>query len=123
MPQNKEEQESTLSLIVHFSGDVLIQSKKKDFLKNKTNKQRFIHFLSDKLERVGCSTEHTKHDADVLIAQTTLASARTRDTVLIGDDADFLVLLLYHADMTIKELFLVSESKQTAKSRRVWCIK
>ncbi|XP_076040893.1 uncharacterized protein LOC143025304 [Oratosquilla oratoria] len=111
------------SLTVNFGGDMIIQSKKEDFLNNKTNKQRFIHFLSDKLERAGCSTEHAKHDADVLIVQTALAFARTRDTVLIGDDTDLLVLLLYHADMTANELFLVSESKQATKSRRVWCIK
>lgn len=111
------------SLTVNFAGDMIIKSKKEDFLNNKTNKQRFIHFLSDKLERAGCSTEHAKHDADVRIVQTALASARTRDTVLIGDDTDLLVLLLYHADMTANELFLVSESKQATKSRRVWCIK
>ncbi len=97
---------------------MIIQSKE-DFL----NKQRFIHFLSDKLERAGWSTEHAKHEANVLIVQTALASARTRDTVLIGDDTDLLVLLLYHADMTANELFLVSVSKQATKSRRVWCIK
>ncbi len=59
------------SVTVNFAGDMIIQSNKDDFL-NKTNKHRFIHFLSHKLERARCSTEHSKHDTDVLIVQTAL---------------------------------------------------
>ncbi|TNN55843.1 hypothetical protein EYF80_033921 [Liparis tanakae] len=43
---------------------MMIQSKKEDFLNNKANKQRFIHYLSDKLERAGCSMGR---DDDLLI--------------------------------------------------------
>ena len=72
----------TPGVTVHFYGDMIIQSKKDQFLNNKENKQRFLVYLSDKLERAGCITDHAKHDADVLILQT----ARTKDTVLVGDD-------------------------------------
>ena len=58
---------------VHFDGDMMIHSKKEDFLNNKANKQRFIHYLSNKLERAGCSIHHVTHDADVLIVQQQLA--------------------------------------------------
>ena len=68
---------------VHFDGDMMIQSKKEDFLNNKANKQRFIHYLSNKLERAGCSIDHVTHDADVLIVQTAVGSAQTKDTVLL----------------------------------------
>ena len=37
-------------------------------------------------------------DADVLIVQTTIASAQSKDTNLVGDDTDLLTLLLHHAD-------------------------
>ena len=71
---------------VHFTGEMIMQSKKDEFLNNSVNKQRFILFLSDKLERAGCHVDHAKHDADVLIIQTAVASARNKDTVVIGDD-------------------------------------
>ena len=110
------------SVTIHFTGDMIIQSKKEEFLNNKINKQRFIHYLSDKLEEAGCRTDHSKQDADVLIVQTAVASATTKDTVLVGDDTDLLVLLLHHADMNAHELFLAPEPKQASKKRRVWCI-
>lgn len=113
----------TPSVTVHFSGDMIIQSKKDQFLNNKENKQRFLVYLSDKLERAGCITDHAKHDADVLIVQTAIASARTKDTVLVGDDTDLLVLLLHHADLNAQELFLAPEPKKATKTRRIWCIK
>ena len=50
--------------------------------------QRFIHYLGDKLERAGCSTDHAKQDADVLIVQTAVASARTKEIILFGDDTE-----------------------------------
>ena len=101
---------------------MIIQSKKDQFLNNKENKQRFLVYLSDKLERAGCITDHAKHDADVLIVQTAIASARTKDTVLVGDDTDLLVLLLHHADLNA-QLFLAPEPKKATKTRRIWCIK
>ena len=42
--------------------------------------------------------DSAKQDADVLIVQTTGASAQTKDTIVVGDDTDFLVLL-HHAEM------------------------
>ena len=63
-------------MLVHFTGGIVNQSKKEQFLNNKTNKQRFIHYLGDKLERAGCSVDHAKDDADVLIVKTAVASAR-----------------------------------------------
>ena len=114
---------SNPGVTVHFSGDMIIRSKKDEFLKNNENKQRFLGYLSDKLVRAGCITDHTKHDADVLIVQTAIASSRTKDTVLVGDDTDLLVLLLHHADLNAHELFLAPEPKKATKTRRIWCIK
>jgi len=58
----------------------------------------------------------------VLIVQTAIASARTKDTVLVGDDTDLLILLLHHADLNAQELFLAPEPKKATKTRRIWCI-
>ena len=84
---------------VHFASGMMIKSKKDEFLNNKANKQRFIHYISDNLERVGCSVDHVKDDADVLIVLTAVTSARHKETVLIGDDTYLLVLLLHHAEI------------------------
>ena len=102
---------------------MMIKSKKGEFLNNKANKQRFIHYLSDNLERAGCSVDHAKYDADVLIVLTALASIRHKETVLIGDDTDLLVLLLHHADMDAHEVFLKSESNKSAQQNKIWCIR
>ena len=59
----------------------------------------------------------------MLIAQTAVASAQAKDTVLIGDDTDLLILLLYHVEMDAHELFIAPKPKQSTKKKRVWCIK
>jgi hypothetical protein len=41
---------------VNFTGGMIIQSTKEEFLSNVTNKQRFILFLSDKLRCLNAST-------------------------------------------------------------------
>ncbi len=97
--------------------------KKKDFLSNKVNKQNFLSLLSSHLEEAGCLTAHARSDADVLIMQTAIQSAKTVDTVVVGEDTDLPILLLYHADMDGNELYFRPELKQNAKSIRVWNIK
>ena len=100
-----------------------MKSKKDEFLNNKANKQRFIDYLSDNLEGAGCIVDHAKDDADVLIIQTAVASARHTDTVLIGYDTFLLVLLLHHAEMDAHEVFLKSEPKKSSQQNKIWCIR
>lgn len=61
------------------------------------------------------------------IVQTAIASGRSKDPVVIGDDTDLLILLLYNAEMNAHELFLRSQPKTTKQTRmlqtRMWCIK
>ena len=40
-----------VGVTVHFASGMMIKSKKDEFLNNKANKQRFVHYLSDNLER------------------------------------------------------------------------
>ena len=84
---------------VHFTRDTILSIKKDTFLKNKENKHQFLQMLSRNLQTIGCKTIHARADADTLIVETAINSARTMDTVLIGDDTDLLILLCYHADM------------------------
>jgi hypothetical protein len=109
---------------VHFTGGMVIQCKKEEFLSNAANKQRFIHLLSNHLEKIGCDIYHATGDADFLIVQTTLSSARTRDTVLIAEDADLLVMLLHYTEPNMYEVFLKQEPKALSKKKnKSWCIK
>ena len=52
----------------------------------------------------------------------TIESAENIDTVLIGEDTDLLVLLLYHAKCQHKKIFFMPESKKSSKVR-IWNIK
>ena len=61
-------------------------------------------------------------NADVLIAQKTIESASVQDIVLVGDDKDLFVLLLYHSNPTGKGLFFAPEPKKNAK-QQVWDLK
>ncbi|KAK3744094.1 hypothetical protein QZH41_005421, partial [Actinostola sp. cb2023] len=73
---------------VHFDNNMVLKSKKEEFLANKENKQRFINLLSDRLKEAGYTTIHASGDADVCIVQTAVRLARFNETVLVGDDTD-----------------------------------
>ena len=63
-------------------------------------------------------------DADVLIVETTVPSAVSCETTLVGDDTDMLVLLCFHAKEDSCEVFFKSEIRSgTKKSPRCWNIK
>ena len=109
---------------VLFDPDMLVTLKKDEFLSNQVNKQKFINLLSENLKHAGYSTCHTKGDADVMIVDTAITKARDQTTVLIGEDTDLLVLLLYHAEMDAKELFFRPEPRQRDMTmRKLWDIK
>ena len=78
------------SVTVTFTEDMKLSMKKANFLANSVNKQQFINMLGSYLENK-CKVYHASADADVLIVQKTVESARVVDTVLVGDDADLLV--------------------------------
>ena len=59
----------------------------------------------------------------MLIVQTTIASAQSKDINLMGDDTDLLALLLHHADIDSNDIFLSPENTKASKTKKVWCIK
>lgn len=108
---------------VNSDGAMVAKLKKGDFLSNKENKQKFINLLEEQLELSGCTTIHVEGDADLLIVQTAIQSARSVTTVLVGDDTDLLVLLCHHAELNANELLFKPEPKQRSKTRKIWNIK
>ena len=112
-----------VGVVVHFSPNMTLQTKKEEFLSNKENKQRFIAMLSKRLEQMGCEVQMARGDADVLIVQTAIAAADKKETVLVGDDTDLLVLLVHHAKNTCFTVFFKPEPKKhTQKEARCWNI-
>ena len=92
------------------------------FLANKDNKQQFINLLSAKLMEKNCRTYHATGDADLLIVQKAMESASTMNTVLIGDDTDLLILLIYPASLESCSLFFKPEPKRNTKNFHIWNI-
>ena len=97
----------TIGVTVHFTSNIALQTKKEEFLSNKHTKQRFTALLSQRLEQAGCEIHQARGDADVLIVLTALTSAVKQETVLVGDDTDQLVLLIYHANNVSHNVFFL----------------
>jgi len=74
-------------------------------LANRENKQAFINLLGEKFIESEIAVKYAEADADVLIALTAVESSHTRPTILLGEDTDLLVLLLYHADASLNHIF------------------
>ena len=84
--------------------DVRLQSfhmkmnmKKKSFLANQINKQSFIHLLGSELEKESyMQVVHSSSDADYDIVQSACTMSASKSVVVVGEDTDLLILLLYH---------------------------
>jgi len=107
---------------VHFEPSMKLQSNKDQFLSNPCNKQRFIHALGERLSETGCDIQNAIGDADVLIAKAGVASAQTRSTVVVADDTDILVLLIYHGATQYPLWFQPPPKRGSKKGNRSWHI-
>jgi len=75
--------------------------------------------LSEKLKEAGCDNIHAAGDADVLIAQTVVSVSATRNTVVIADDTDILILLCHHGNNCKKKIFFKLEPKRGSAQGKV----
>lgn len=83
---------------VKLSLNMMLSSKIEKLFTDKINQQRFTNLLGNSLQGAGCSVIHAETDADLLITQTAVATAKMVNTIVVGNVTDSLVLLLYHAD-------------------------
>ena len=82
---------------VDISLDMTLKMKKKPFLANEKNKQRFINLLGIEMEKESnIQAIHSSGDADLDIVKTALHLSLAKQVILVGEDTDLLVLLLYH---------------------------
>ena len=104
---------------VNFDSDMVLNLKKDVFLSNTANKQLLIKLLGEKLQLSGCNIIHAPGDADLMIVQMAVQSAKSITTVLVGDDTDLLVLLCHHADTNAFDLLFIPQPKQRSKRRTI----
>ena len=90
-----------------------LQKKKEEFLSNSRIKQRIISYIGEKLRAKGFEVVYVKDDADYLILKTAVTKAENSETIVLGNDTDLLILLLYHLPPNAKTLYF--ESSKTAK--------
>jgi len=77
--------------------DMLLKMKKKPFLANTRNKQKFLHLLgSEMMKQEGIQITHSSGDADYNIAMTACTAAVEQPVAVVGDDTDLLILLQHH---------------------------
>ena len=79
--------------------------------------------LGNILETSGCNVHHAMGDTDLLVVETAVACAEQKDTIVIADYTDILVLLIHHADHANQGIwFLPNIRMKTKKSQRCWNI-
>ena len=112
----------TVGREVLFSEEMILTTKKEEFLSNKANKSRFIKMLATYLANRCVHVIQAKDDADVLIVQTAVDFSRSQNVVVIGDDTDLLVLLIYHVNENSQSVYLKNEGKK-GQPGKLWDIK
>ena len=102
---------------IQVRGDKAAFNSQVAFLSNTHNKAQFIKLLGRSLVNEGHEVKYSGGDADTLFASTALqmASSDSRTTV-VADDADVLVILLYHWNDTMSDVLFRSEAKKDSKN-------
>lgn len=97
--------------VVSFNQSTIFSGKKEDFLSRDFNKQKMIDLISQALRDEGCQVINAPGDLDVEIVTTAVESAVTHSTTLIGEDTDLLILLLFYAKASDKDLSVPTKQK------------
>ncbi len=105
--------------VMDFTPSMKITTTKEEFLSCTPNKVRFLDELGRHLKQKGLTILHATGDADLKIIQTAIRLSQISRTVLVGEDTDLLVLLLYYSNDIGKPIFLKSEPK-TGKSGKIY---
>jgi hypothetical protein len=90
-----------------------VHSSQQAFLANGNNKSQFIALLSKHLVDDGHTVRQAVGDADTDIVQAALEVAALKQVVtVVADDTDVLVLLVYHFQPSMADIYMSSPSKQ-----------
>ena len=98
---------------IEVSCDLLAFCNQGPFPSTSNNKMQFVQLLGEALEGVGHHVEYSHGDADTLIASTALEIAASGKKVsVVAVDTDVLILLLYHWNDEMADIFFYSEAKR-----------
>jgi hypothetical protein len=82
-----------------------------EFLANEKNKKQLVNILTEQFEREGLVVFQAADDADTLIVKKSLDLAREKvPVVTVANDTDVLLLLLYHFEESLADVFLRSDT-------------
>ncbi|KAK2724380.1 hypothetical protein QYM36_001033, partial [Artemia franciscana] len=80
-------------------------------IKDATHLRQARMVLSNHLEATSLQVFHSERDADVLIAEKAVETARVTYTIVVVDDTDILVLLISRLDSCSRRLYFSPEAK------------
>ncbi|KAL4105063.1 hypothetical protein QTP88_020338 [Uroleucon formosanum] len=110
MEQFRRSEAFSGSFEVFFNETMKVPISQEKFLSNRSNKNRFISTLMQKLENINIASKQAQDDADVLIIETAIEEAYTRKTVVVGEDVDLLVILIARTPSQ-KHIFFLKPGK------------
>ena len=84
-------------LVINIAWNMKFVGNKDVVLSSDANKERLIRLIGGKLVENGCIVKYSEADADIAIVLTAIKESENQNVVLIGEDTDLLILLLYHA--------------------------
>ena len=113
-----------MSANINITSNMVVTTTREVFLKNQHNKEQFISLLSSHLEASGYEIVKSDGDADVLIVEKALENAVHSNVVVAADDTDILVLLVYHFNVELHNMYFSTEKKEQRKSKTLkwWSI-
>ena len=108
--QKRRRHNKTSSADIVLTRSTAVSSDKEAFLCNKQNEQQILNMLDKFLSNAGIEVRHAgdEGDADVIIVKTALEMVTAHDNVqVVCDDTDVLILLLYHHNTDVGNIFLL----------------
>ena len=102
--------------------NMILNMRKDDLLLNIANKQNFLKILVEKMSNSKIQCIHSYGDADTLITPTTVQSSRYKANIVIGEDTDLVILLLFHANIECENIYFTSQKTTKKKEQDVWSI-
>ena len=79
-------------------------------------KKGLIEIIATELAKVNCTVIQSGGAADVDIVKAALHSARSKQTVLIGEDTDLLILLLFHCSPDMCPIYFRTDKHKPSHS-------
>ena len=87
------------------------------FLRNPSNKEQLIRVLTNDPKDTGKHVFQSQGDADIPVVKTTLEFDSEKDVVVAADDTDIVVMLCFHCNTSLNNIFFCTERSEIQKVR------